>query len=155
MLFKTDHDHDDGRSQQLSAWLDRELDAESARELEAELCRDTELRDEVEELRELDKALAKWPAPSVTPDLRPAVLARIRKDLAASIWQRMRLVWSDLATTAGWAVAGVMVGFILMTRMDPGTHAGVQARSNETEIMITMTMPQEVATPADYSPEEN
>lgn len=151
MLFRMNHEHECERSQRLSAWLDCELDAESSRGLVEELRHDPELREQVEELRELDKALAQWPAPPVSPDLRSAVLARIRKDLAASIWRRMRSVWGDLATTAGWAAAGVMVGFILMTAWN--RPQGISSESSE-ELAIAMMTPQNIVATADNTSQE-
>ncbi|MCE5231099.1 hypothetical protein LLG95_16095 [bacterium] len=146
MFHTKDHDHDGGRSRQISAWIDCELDAESSRELEEQMRHDPELRGEVESLRELDKALAQWPAPPVTPDLRPAVLARIRKEKSAGVWRRLCDGWGDLATTAGWATAGLLAGFILMSQFPARPKA---SPSSDSEVMITMMIPQDAPAPSD------
>lgn len=151
MLFRMNHEHECERSQKLSAWLDRELDAESSRELESVLHRDPELQEQAAELRALDKALAQWPAPPVSPDLRPAVLSRVRKDMTAGVWQRMRSVWSDLVQTAGWAAAGVTVGLILLTAWNGPQR--IPAESSE-EMAIAMMMPQNIVATADNTSQE-
>lgn len=146
MLFRANHEQDDERARRLSVWLDRELDAETSRALEEELRRDVELQERVEELRELDTALAQWPAPPVTPDLRPAVLARVRAERHAGLWRRIGSVWGDLATTVGWATAGVLFGFILMTGWQGQPRTSAEASE---EMALTMMMPQNAAPMAD------
>lgn len=135
-------DHHSRQSLQVSKWLDRELDAETSRELEHRMDEDAGLRREADEFRRLDEALAQWPAPEQTPDLRPAVLARIRRERSASIWHRMLVGWSEIAAMAGWAAAGMIVGFIWLSQLHAPVHTA--ADSVDSEVVVTMMMPQDV-----------
>lgn len=140
----THPEQDSRQSLRVSKWLDRELDADSSRELESQMTVDPGLRREADELRGLDAALAQWPAPDKTPDLRPAVLAHVRRERSASIWHKMLAGWSELAAMAGWAAAGMIVGFIWLAQIHAPART-VVTPATDTEVVVSMMMPQDIA----------
>ncbi len=141
------HDHNPEDLARLSAWLDGELDAAADEQLEARLEREPALRGQAGQLEALDRLLADWPAPAHIPDLRPAVLARVEASLEP--WHRRlwMLPWRHLAPTAGWAMAGVLAGFMMLPLMPQ--HRTMAQAANE-DMMLSMTLPRELVLISDF-----
>lgn len=65
-------------ARQISAWFDGEVSPDTVAELERRCSQDSAARSEYAAVEAIDRMLGEWPAPDQTPDVRMAVLERIR-----------------------------------------------------------------------------
>jgi anti-sigma factor RsiW len=110
--------------QQLSEWLDGELDAPASAELSRHIDSCSSCKGEVFRLRRLGEALFQAPAaadPRSTGAFVARVMARVEAE-SVSPWERFAALF--LAPAFGLALAGLLIS-ISLPRVDPDAPLGV------------------------------
>ena len=136
---------DDELLRKLSALRDGELPPREAERLRRRLAADESARRAWEELEALDELLGQWPAPPVA-DVRGAVMARVRQDLANSSGARPRR-WVPLAWAATWMLGGVLTGLSLWTGIDQRINDQIAAENLSQDMTLSMIMTEDWTPP--------
>ncbi len=153
--------------EELSAWLDGELEAGRREQVEAALRADPALRTRVEQLARVNEALAGAPVPPVSRELVARMRARLREEQRAEAARRSRGAAPRRRRTAGRRMAGglaaaaaAVFALVWLTRPPVGPGTGDLPKETLAERAVDDRHPEAVpdgtlvaATPGEATPE--